>query len=74
MQFQSDILNLPILVPNREELSGIGCAYLAGIALGIYNRKKLFSREIHTQYSPSMDKEVRTQKKEGWKAALGMIT
>ena len=33
MQFQSDILGADVLVPDAEELSGIGAAYAAGIAM-----------------------------------------
>jgi glycerol kinase len=36
MQFQSDMLNLPLSVPEREELSAMGAAYMAGIGLGVY--------------------------------------
>ena len=36
MQFQADILGLPVAVPQREELSGIGAGYCAGIACGLY--------------------------------------
>ena len=34
MQFQADILGIPVDVPEAEELSGIGAAYMAGIRLG----------------------------------------
>ena len=36
MQFQSDILGLEVVAPEREELSSIGAAYCAGIARGLY--------------------------------------
>ena len=40
MQFQSDIAHVTVQVPSSEELSGIGVAYAAGIAAGIYNKKE----------------------------------
>jgi len=73
MQFQSDILNLPVVVPSLEELSGIGVAYMAGIALGLYNKEQLFSQAVYTQYNPLMENKTRTHKREGWKAAVRMI-
>jgi len=73
MQFQSDILDLPVIVPGHEELSGIGCAYLTGIALNIFDKKEVFAHMDYTHYSPSMDNEVRTRKRGGWRAALRMI-
>ena len=36
MQFQSDMLRCPVLVPEAEELSCVGVAYAAGMALGMY--------------------------------------
>lgn len=36
MQFQSDMLNIPVRVPDAEELSGIGAAYCAEISVGLY--------------------------------------
>ena len=72
MQFQSDILNGDVLVPQAEELSGIGAAYAAGIAMGIYNMD-LFSKMERKTYSPEMKEEVRERKYQGWKEAVGNI-
>ena len=69
MQFQSDITNLTIQVPESEELSGIGVAYLAGISMGIYDWS-IFSSMNRSNYSPTMKAEIREEKKKGWKAAL----
>jgi len=74
MQFQSDILDFPVMVPAQEELSGIGVSYMAGIALKIYDKKEIFALTKHTHYSPSMNEKTRKSKKDGWKAALSMIT
>ena len=72
MQFQSDILNGDVLVPQAEELSGIGAAYAAGIAMGIYNMD-LFSKMKRKTYFPEMQEEVRERKYQGWKEAVGNI-
>jgi len=69
MQFQSDITNLTIQVPESEELSGIGVAYLAGISMGIYDWS-IFSSMNRSNYSPTMKAEIKEEKKKGWKAAL----
>ncbi|MCC8151514.1 MAG: glycerol kinase GlpK, partial [Lachnospiraceae bacterium] len=39
MQFQSDLLQQRISIPEPEELSGIGVAYMAGISCGLYEEK-----------------------------------
>lgn len=73
MQFQSDILNIPIRVPAAEELSGIGATYAAGIALNIYEREKIF-KNLKTQlYNPIMEQSRREDMYNGWKDAVNMI-
>lgn len=73
MQFQSDILNIPVAVPNQEELSGIGAAWCAGIGAGIYSREVL-SRISRKQYTPQMEEAVREKKYQGWKNAVSLLT
>ncbi|MDR0730219.1 MAG: glycerol kinase [Treponema sp.] len=72
MQFQSDILKLPLSVPGPEELSAMGAAYMAGIALGLYSPAVL-SRCRRTRYSPRMDGETRDRRYQGWRNALRMV-
>ncbi|MDR3144904.1 MAG: glycerol kinase GlpK [Treponema sp.] len=73
MQFQSDILNLPLSVPGHEELSATGVAYLAGITLGLYSAA-VFSRIPRTRYEPRMDDASRGRRYRGWQDALRMVT
>lgn len=70
MQFQSDVLGIPVFVPETEELSGMGAAYAAGIALGVYQKEMLFAQTNRTQYLPGMAEQVRAKKCAGWKAAV----
>lgn len=69
MQFQSDILQAEVQVPGSEEMSGIGAAYVTGLALHIYN-KDVFCRIKRTGYCPEMTKERRDAKYDGWKKAV----
>lgn len=69
MQFQSDIADLPVQVSSMEELSGIGAAYAAGIALGLYDNT-IFSQIKRTGYQPKMEPERREQLYTGWKEAV----
>ncbi len=50
MQFQSDLLSIPVAVPNNEELSGIGAAYAAGFALGS-GTSRFMKRKNRTRYT-----------------------
>ena len=70
MQFQSDILNIPVRVPDAEELSGIGAAYAAGIAMGIYDQKSLFENVNRTEYKARMNETERERKINGWRQAV----
>ena len=72
MQFQSDMLGCPVMVPASEELSGMGAAYAAGLGAGLYT-KEVFSLNRYEQYAPMMDEALRARKYDGWKAAVNTI-
>jgi glycerol kinase len=73
MQFQSDMLDIPVLVSEYEELSGIGVSYMAGIALGLYDKDEVFAQLKHTSFMPSMNIEKRHNKVCGWRKAIEML-
>lgn len=72
MQFQSDLLNIPVRIPDSEELSGIGAAYAAGLAAGIYT-EDVFGVLKRTSYLPDMEEAKREEKYSVWKAAVEMV-
>lgn len=72
MQFQSDILDINVMIPNAEELSGIGAAWAAGMALGIYS-KDIFSLLEYCEYRPEMDEITRKKKYTGWMEAVERV-
>lgn len=72
MQFQSDILDRKVLVPDAEELSGIGAAYAAGRGLGLYG-DEVFTRLKRQEYAPKMCEDTRVRKYNGWKDAVGHV-
>ena len=72
MQFQSDIAETVVQVPDSEELSGIGPAYASGLKLGIWD-ESIFEKLNRRKYTPKMDGERREEKYAGWKAAVGRI-
>lgn len=72
MQFQSDIANLPLAVPENEELSGMGAAYAAGIALGMYD-ESVFHAQSRATYTPKMADSVRSEKYQGWLEAVSVV-
>lgn len=70
MQFQSDMAEIPVQISKAEELSGIGAAYAAGIAIGMYDIHTIFEGMERTKFVPAMEKEVRDKKYAGWKEAV----
>ena len=72
MQFQSDLLGIPVRIPEAEELSGIGAAYAAGLAAGIYD-SSVFDRMGRREYTPAMAKAEREKRIQGWLDAVRMI-
>jgi glycerol kinase len=72
MQFQADILGRPVLLPANEELSALGAARLAGLALGWWSSLDEIAalpRAIDT-FSPTMPAADRERRYMGWRAAV----
>jgi glycerol kinase len=72
MQFQSDLADAVVQVPEAEELSGIGSAYAAGLALGLWD-ETIFDKMSRKTYTPQIEKAERDKKYSGWKAAVGKV-
>ncbi|GAA6392200.1 glycerol kinase [Megasphaera sp.] len=70
MQFQTDLLGCPVDVPDAAELSAIGVAYAAGLAVGLYDKEALFKDMKGISYEPSMAGERRRELIEGWQKAI----
>lgn len=73
MQFQADMIRIPLAVPEIEELSGAGAAYAAGIAAGLFGWDEILSRRRLTEFRPQMPLEQREQLYGGWKQAVASI-
>jgi glycerol kinase len=69
MQFQSDILNIPLSVPGYEELSALGAGCMAGIALGFYT-PAILGETARTRFEPFMSEAERAEHISGWKKAV----
>jgi glycerol kinase len=72
MQFQSNILNIPLSVPSYEELSALGASCMAGIALGFYT-PAILGEVVRTRFEPSMQEAERTKHISGWKEAVRLV-
>ena len=72
MQFQSDILGVPIVVPEVTETTAAGAAYLAGLAVGFWrDRAETASRwRAARRYEPQMDDAERERLHRRWLRAV----
>lgn len=71
MQFQADILGVPVQRPEVIETTALGAAYLAGLAVGYWKDKKDVAQNwaISKTFEPDMIKERREELLEGWHEA-----
>ncbi len=72
MQFQADVLDLPVLRPKMVECTAAGAAGLAGIAVGLWEDASQFvaAREEPARFDPSMSADERDRLVDGWKRAV----
>ncbi|MBB5888027.1 glycerol kinase GlpK [Lactovum miscens] len=70
MQFQADVLNVPIRRPENAETTAFGTALLAGLAIGFWKNKTEVERMDGKLYQPNMDKERREKLYQGWVRAV----
>ncbi|WP_419961844.1 glycerol kinase GlpK [Psychrobacillus sp. BM2] len=72
MQFQSDLLNLPVELAKLNETTALGAAFLAGLATSFWKDEQELSnlRESQKQYEPKMEAAKRDQLYKGWKKAV----
>jgi len=72
LQFQSDILNVPVVRPVVTELTALGTAYLAGLAVGYWSgQDELLSNwALDRKFTPNMEEKTRAKLYKGWKKAV----
>ncbi|WHY67587.1 glycerol kinase GlpK [Neobacillus sp. SuZ13] len=72
MQFQSDMLDVPVERPEIRETTALGAAYLAGLAVGYWESQEEIAAQWHMDesFKPNMDEEDRNNLYSGWKKAV----
>ncbi|OXT09021.1 glycerol kinase [Thermoanaerobacterium thermosaccharolyticum] len=72
MQFQSDILGVPVDRPTVIETTALGASYLAGIATGFWNGREEVAKNwgVDRHFEPNMDEQTREKLYAGWKKAV----
>ncbi|MGN0634777.1 MAG: glycerol kinase GlpK [Acutalibacteraceae bacterium] len=72
MQIQSDLIRTPVNRPKVVETTALGCAYMAGLAVGFWHSTEEIEsiREVDRVFEPHMEKEKRDVLYNGWKRAV----
>jgi glycerol kinase len=72
MQFQADVLGVPVVRPRVTETTALGAAYLAGLATGFWASPEALraKREGDVRFEPRMDAAERKQRREQWQRAV----
>jgi glycerol kinase len=72
MEFQSDLLNVPVERPKVNETTALGAAYLAGLAVGFWESRSHIAKQwsMDRKFAPSMPEETRSRLYAGWKKAV----
>lgn len=72
MQFQSNLLNIPIVRPVCKETTALGATYVAGLKVGFFKDKKQVNtlHLVDSIFMPEIDDEEREKKIKGWKKAV----
>ena len=72
MQFQADILGVPVVVPQISETTALGSAFMAGLAAGVWrDREELAAQwRVRVRYEPQMGEDQRAELLGRWHAAV----
>jgi glycerol kinase len=72
LQFQADLLGVPVIRPKNIETTAMGAAYLAGLAVGFWAGRDDISRNwaVDTTFAPSRPPAEMAQLRQGWERAL----
>jgi len=75
MQFQADILGVPVERPALVETTAAGAAYLAGLAVGFWKSPEELSRARRRDrvFTPTMGSAQREKLYDGWKKAVRQV-
>jgi glycerol kinase len=72
MQFQADVLGVPVVRPRMTETTALGAAYLAGLAVGFWANPEALraEREGDVRFEPRMSAADRAERRARWQKAV----
>ncbi|NMM36150.1 MAG: glycerol kinase GlpK [Glaciimonas sp.] len=75
LQFQADLLGIPVIRPQVTETTALGVAYLAGLAIGMYrNTAELESQwRVDRVFEPAISRDQAQALMQRWEIAIGVV-
>jgi len=72
MQFQADLLGIPVVRPRVIETTALGAAYLAGLACGVYRNLDELSAQwqVERRFEPTLSRDRATGLMQAWEHAV----
>jgi glycerol kinase len=72
MQFQADVLGVPVVRPVVTETTALGAAYLAGLAVGYWNSREEIAAQwqVQKRFEPLMSADERADRMNDWRRAV----
>jgi glycerol kinase len=72
MQFQSDVLGVPVVRPTVTETTALGAAYMAGLGVGYWSSVEEIGKQWteDRRFQPAMEKDYAQQLLKGWQRAV----
>jgi glycerol kinase len=72
LQLQADLLGVPVVRPKVTETTALGAAYLAGLAVGVWESAGTVSRQwqVDKRFEPALSSAVVARRRAEWRAAL----
>jgi glycerol kinase len=72
MQFQADLLGIPVVRPQVIETTALGAAYLAGLAVGVYRDADQLAAQwqVQREFQPTMSRDRAQALMAGWERAV----
>ena len=73
MEFQADVLGIPVFRPEQSELTALGCARLAALHVGLFDERKADENVEGRVFEPKMPVTERMKLLEGWETAVKRV-
>ncbi|MFZ2652845.1 MAG: glycerol kinase GlpK [Burkholderiaceae bacterium] len=76
MQFQADLLGIPVVRPQVIETTALGAAYLAGLSCGLFKGLDELSAQwqVERRFHPTLPRDAAQERMQRWEHAVAQVT